>query len=92
MPPEDKPKDTSTPDSLKENEAQKLSFNEQKELKNLESKIRSLELDKKSLEAKFNDTTLSQDTITKLSEDLQQLIDDIATKEARWFELSEKLE
>ena len=87
--PESKPSAT---ESIKENEAQKLSYNEQKELKNLESKIRSLELDKKALEAQFNDVTLSQDTITKLSEDLQKLIHDIATKEARWFELSEKLE
>lgn len=82
----------SATESVKENEAQKLSYNEQKELKNLESKIRSLELDKKALEEKFNDTTLSQDNISKLSEDLQKLIHDIATKESRWFELSEKLE
>ena len=38
--------------AVKQNEASKLSYNEQKEYKNLESKIRSLELDKKALEAK----------------------------------------
>jgi len=78
--------------SIKQNEASKLSYNEQKELKSLESKIRSLELDKKAMEAKFNDTSLSQEQINKLSEQLQTIIDDIATKESRWFELSEKLE
>jgi len=92
-PTEEKPKEqNATMESVKENEIQKLSYNEQKELKNLESKIRALELDKKALEARFHDTSLTQDTIETLSQDLQQLINDIATKEARWFELSEKLE
>lgn len=75
----------------KKNEANRLSYNEQKELKSLESKIRSLELDKKSFESKFLDTSLNQDQINKLSLDLQKIIDDMAAKEARWFELSEKL-
>ncbi|RYH72439.1 ABC transporter ATP-binding protein [Flavobacteriaceae bacterium 144Ye] len=92
-PPETSPKETTkVTESQRQNEAQKLSYNEQKELKNLESKIRSLELDKKALEAKFNDTSLSQDKINALSQSLQDIIDEIATKESRWFELSEKLE
>ena len=78
--------------SVAKNEANKLSYNEQKEFKNLESKIRALELNKKTLEEKFNDDELPQDTINKLSEELQLVIDDIETKETRWFELSEKLE
>nr|WP_155089628.1 ABC-F family ATP-binding cassette domain-containing protein [Winogradskyella ouciana] len=78
--------------AIKQNEAAKLSYNEQKEYKNLESKIRSLELDKKALEAKFNNPELSQDEINKLSEELQVIIDTIEEKELRWFELSEKLE
>tara|TARA_R100001369_G_scaffold2859_1_gene9271 strand:- start:51848 stop:53710 length:1863 start_codon:yes stop_codon:yes gene_type:complete len=77
---------------VKQNEAKKLSYNEQKEHKNLESKIRSLELDKTALEAKFHDPELSQDEISKLSEKLQTIIDTISKKEMRWFELSEKLE
>ena len=76
----------------KKNEVKKLSYNEQKELKSLESKIRSLELDKNAFEAKFHDTSLSPDEINKLSQDLQKIIDEMADKEARWFELSEKLE
>lgn len=79
-------------EAVKQNEATKLSYNEQKEYKNLESKIRSLELDKKALEAKFNNPDLSQDDINKLSAELQVIIDTIEEKELRWFELAEKLE
>lgn len=77
---------------VKKNEAKKLSYNEQKEYKNLESKIRSLELDKTALEDKFNNPELSQEDINKLSEDLQTIISLIEEKELRWFELAEKLE
>ncbi|RCW91521.1 ABC-F family ATP-binding cassette domain-containing protein [Winogradskyella arenosi] len=78
--------------AIKKNESHKLDYNEQKEHKNLESKIRSLELDKAALEAKFLNPDLSQDEITKLSQELQVIIDTIEEKEIRWFELSEKLE
>jgi ATP-binding cassette subfamily F protein uup len=70
----------------------KLSYNEQKELKNIESKLKSLEHDKKHLETQFNDTTLSTDKINELSSQLQQITKDIETKEERWFQLSSKLE
>ncbi|RBP29780.1 ATP-binding cassette subfamily F protein uup [Oceanihabitans sediminis] len=70
----------------------KLSYNEQKEYKNIESKLKSLEFDKKELEAKFLDETLSQDQIQKLSEKLQDIITEMETKEERWFELMEKME
>lgn len=83
---------TDNTEAVKQNEAAKLSYNEQKEYKNLESKIRSLELDKKALEAKFNNPGLSQEDINKLSQELQGIIDTIEEKEMRWFELAEKLE
>ena len=76
----------------KKNEANKLDYNEQKEYKNLTSKIRSLELDKVELEKKFTNSELTQDQISKLSEKLQKIIDTIEEKEMRWFELAEKLE
>ncbi len=79
-------------EAVKQNEAAKLSYNEQKEYKNLESKIRSLELDKKAMEAKFNNPDLSQEDINKLSAELQVIIDAIEEKELRWFELAERLE
>ncbi|MEH6535833.1 MAG: ABC-F family ATP-binding cassette domain-containing protein [Psychroserpens sp.] len=78
-------------EKVKDYKAEKLSYNEQKEYKNLESKIRSLELDKKALEEKFNDASLSQEKINELSEQLKGIIEDIQTKEMRWFELAEKL-
>jgi ATP-binding cassette subfamily F protein uup len=72
--------------------ATKLSFNEQKELKNLESKLKSLEYDKKQLESKFEDVDLEMETIQKLSEELQKLMETIEKKEMRWMELIEKFE
>lgn len=78
--------------SWKQNEANKLSYNEEKELKNIESKLNSLAFDKKELENKFNNPDLTQDQINKLSEELQKIIDNIEAKEERWFELSAKLE
>ncbi|WP_242202486.1 ABC-F family ATP-binding cassette domain-containing protein [Aestuariivivens insulae] len=76
----------------KQNEASKLSYNEEKELKNIESKLNALAYDKKELESKFNNPNLTQDEINELSEALQHIIDTIDAKEARWFELSAKLE
>jgi len=78
--------------SWKKTETNKLSYNEEKELKNIESKLKSLAFDKKELEEKFNNPELSQEDIFKLSEALQKIMDDIETKEERWFELSSKLE
>ncbi|GGZ81119.1 ABC-F family ATP-binding cassette domain-containing protein [Algibacter mikhailovii] len=78
--------------SKRKNEALKLSYNEEKELKNIESKLNSLAYDKKELEGKFNNPDLTQDEINKMSEDLQKIIDTINLKEERWFELSSKLE
>ena len=69
-----------------------MSYNEEKELKNIESKLNSLAFDKKELENKFNNPELSQDDINKLSDKLQKIIETIETKEVRWFELSSKLE
>ena len=78
--------------SWKQNEASKLSFNEEKELRNIESKLNTLAFDKKALESKFNNPDLSQDEINKLSDELKGIIDTIEAKEERWFELSSKLE
>ena len=69
----------------------KLSFNEQKELKNLESKLKSLEFDKKEIESQFLVEDISMDTIETLSADLKKLLQVIEDKELRWLELNEKL-
>ncbi len=70
----------------------KLSYNEQKEYKNIESKIKSLEFDKTDLEKKFLNPDLTPEEINTLSSELQTIIDDIEEKEMRWLELSEKME
>ena len=70
----------------------KLSYNEQKELNNIESKLKSLEHDKKELEAKFHDESLSVEDINLLSLKIQEIIDTIEEKELRWMELHEKME
>ncbi|WP_147678587.1 ABC-F family ATP-binding cassette domain-containing protein [Algibacter pacificus] len=76
----------------KKNDAKKLSYNEEKELNNIESKIKSLNFDKKELEEKFNNPDLTPEEINTLSEQLQVIIDTIDEKEERWLELSAKLE
>ncbi len=76
----------------KKDENTKLSYNEQKELKNIESKLKSLEYDRKQLEAQFNNDELSSEIVNTLSSQLQHIIKDIETKEERWLELLEKLE
>lgn len=76
----------------KQNQANKLSYNEQKEYKNLESKIRALEYDKKELESKFLNPELTQEQINNLSQQVQKIIEQIEEKELRWFELAEKFE
>jgi ATP-binding cassette subfamily F protein uup len=77
--------------SWKKTEDNKLTYNEEKELKNVESKLNSLAFDKKELETKFNNPDLSPDEINKLSKALQKIIDDLEAKEGRWLELQEKL-
>src|SRR5690606_19488277 len=58
---------------LKKDSNNKLSYNEQKEYKNIESKLSSLEYDKKALEAKFHDNSLSPEQIQELSQKLQEI-------------------
>ena len=69
----------------------KIDFNTQKEIRNLESKIRSLELEKKAIEKKFLNPELDQDDIQKMSAELEKIIKDMEEKEERWFELSENV-
>lgn len=70
----------------------KLSYNEQKEYNNLESKIKALEFERKEIESQFHNPDLNPDIIQELSEKLQDIIAQINEKEERWFELTEKME
>jgi ATP-binding cassette subfamily F protein uup len=86
------PKKTTTSKAAIESQSEaKLSFNEQKELNNLESKLKSLEFDKKEIEAKFLAPEIDMDTIGALSDELKTLNEVIEEKEMRWLELNEKL-
>jgi ATP-binding cassette subfamily F protein uup len=78
--------------SWKEPAKNKLSYNEEKELNNLESKIKSLVYDKKELEKDFLKEGLAQEKILLMSNQLEKIIETINSKEERWFELSSKLE
>ncbi|MFS4467430.1 ABC-F family ATP-binding cassette domain-containing protein [Maribacter sp. 2210JD10-5] len=70
----------------------KLSYSEQKEHKQLEKEIQKLEDEKKEIQDKFLDTTLSADDIKTLSIEIQEISDSIEAKTERWFELSAMLE
>ncbi|WP_159022987.1 ABC-F family ATP-binding cassette domain-containing protein [Formosa sp. L2A11] len=76
----------------KQDSSTKLSYNEQKEYNNIESKLKSLAFDKTELEAKFTNPELSQDKINELSTKLEKIIQEMDEKEERWFELAAKME
>ncbi len=70
------------------NDGPRLSYLEQKELKQLETQIQKLEKEKERLQQKFSDEGLSGEEINQLSIDLRALEDDLELKTERWFELS----
>ena len=76
----------------KTNKGSKLSYNEQKEYKRLESEISKLEKEKRSLENEFSTQNWSPEEINEQSKNLQLLIEKLDAKTDRWFELSLKME
>lgn len=69
-----------------------LSFNEQKEFSKIEREIKDLEFQKKQIEQEFINGNVSDDSIGLKAIDLQKIIEALELKEARWFELSDKME
>lgn len=69
----------------------KLSYNEKKELQNLEELIPTLEQQLKDIDTKLNDMTDFQD-IQTLTQKREQLEKDIEISSERWMELLEKEE
>jgi ATP-binding cassette subfamily F protein uup len=69
-----------------------LTFNEQKEYQKLEREIKDLEIEKAKIEQLFSDGKVADADIGKKANELQHIINKIDTKEARWFELSAKIE
>lgn len=70
----------------------RLSYNEQREYRNLEKEIGKLEAEREVLQNKFSTENWDGAEIDKQSIKLQELIDKIDAKTERWFELSAKLE
>ena len=67
----------------------KLSFNEKREMEQLEKLIPELEAEKAALEAEMSSGTLPIDELTAKSVRISELIDQIDTASMRWLELSE---
>lgn len=80
--------------SWKQNQPAKagLNFNEQKEFNKIEREIKDLEYQKKQIEQEFADGKVSDDKIETKANELQKIIQVLEEKEARWFELSSKIE
>jgi len=70
----------------------KLSYKEKKEFDSIDGEIEKLNTEKRTIEAKFLDGSLSGEQINELSIQLQEISNLIDTKEERWFELSSKLD
>jgi len=64
----------------------------EKDLEKLETEIAQLTEQKKNIEAQFNSSDLPMDEIAKLSEQLQETLQTLESKEEKWLELSEILE
>ena len=85
-------KEISDSKTWKEPAKNKLSYNEEKELKKIESKIKTLNYEKEKVEKEFLQEGLSQEKILLMSGELEKIITEISAKEERWFMLSSKLE
>lgn len=72
----------------KKDTSPQLSYNEKKELRNLEKSIQRMEQEKIEIQAKFNQVDLSGEEINELSITLGKLENELEEKTERWFELS----
>ena len=69
-----------------------LSYNEKREFGALEDEIQRLQNQKERIEKQFLNVEIAEADIAKKSEELQEIISTLETKEERWLELSMKLE
>ncbi len=69
-----------------------LSYLEKREFNKLEKKIASLEKKKTAIELQFSNNEILPEQINEKSQELQQIIKEIDSKEERWLELSMKME
>ncbi len=75
--------------STPENTKRKLTFNEKRELGQLESEIEMMEEQKNNIEALLNSGTLPHDKLFEKSKELNHIKTVLDEKEFRWLELSE---
>ena len=76
-------KEISDGKTWKEPAKNKLSYNEEKELKNIETKIKALNYEKKEIEKEFLQEGLSQEKILLMSGELEKIIVEINAKERK---------
>ena len=69
-----------------------MSYNEKREFGALEAAIERLQNRKTKIETQFLNVEIAEGDIAKKSEELQEIIDTLETKEERWLELSMKME
>ncbi len=86
-----KPVSTNTTANTQKNIStkRKPSFKEKHEFESLEKEIASLEAEKEQLTLEMSNPDLNYDSIERISKRLQQITNELETKEMRWLELSE---
>ncbi len=88
-------KKTASPEKIKkqkpkQDRSNKLSYNEKRELEQLEVDLEQLNEEKEKLEQAMSSGTLSNDDLMEKSKRIEQVINLLDEKEMRWLELSEK--
>ncbi|MEQ9403248.1 MAG: ABC transporter C-terminal domain-containing protein [Cyclobacteriaceae bacterium] len=68
--------------------SKKLSFNEQRELKNLDSEIPKLEAKRIELQESLSNET-EYEKLQSISDEIKKIEAELEAKEMRWLELSE---
>lgn len=92
-PPEDKKqKQNTAQQNNKSIQKGTLSYQEKRVFGQLEVDIENLQKKKIAIETQFSNNEISMEDINDKSLELQQIINDLETKEERWLELSMKLE
>lgn len=74
----------------KEDQPKKLSYKERKEYQKLEKEIAELEEKKSAIEAEMSSGDLEYEELNDLSNEFEQLKEEIDEKEFRWLELAER--
>jgi len=69
--------------------SKKPSFKEKKEYDDIQRAIERLEQEKKSVNEKLNDSSLSHQQLTELGKRIEEITQELDTKTSRWLELDE---